>query len=151
MAERFTWHRLVTFAETDLAGVMHFANYFRWMEECEHAFWRSLGRSVVHLAGPETISWPRVSVSCDYLAPLKFEDRAELHLGVAALSERSVTFEVDFHRNGRRVAHGTTTAVCCIMDKEGFRAIRIPNEIRAALAGFVITDTSPAATAPPSN
>ena len=31
----FTLKRTVQFAETDMAGVMHFSNYFRIMEETE--------------------------------------------------------------------------------------------------------------------
>jgi hypothetical protein len=34
------------FSETDLAGIAHFANFFRWMEEAEHAYFRSVGLSV---------------------------------------------------------------------------------------------------------
>ena len=42
----FTHQRQVEFAETDMAGIVHFANFFRWMESAEHAFLRSLGHSV---------------------------------------------------------------------------------------------------------
>ena len=38
--------RSVEFAETDLAGIMHFTNFYRWMEVCEHEFLRSIGLSV---------------------------------------------------------------------------------------------------------
>jgi hypothetical protein len=47
MPAEFSYARRVQFAETDMAGVMHFANYFRLMEEAEHGFWRSLGLNVV--------------------------------------------------------------------------------------------------------
>ena len=43
MAHSFSMTRSVTFAETDMAGILHFSNYFRYMEEAEHAFFRSLG------------------------------------------------------------------------------------------------------------
>ena len=43
MAHSYTTTRRVTFAETDLAGILHFSNSFRYMEEAEHAFFRSLG------------------------------------------------------------------------------------------------------------
>ena len=44
MAHAFTMQRRVEFAETDMAGILHFSNYFRFMESVEHAFFRSLGR-----------------------------------------------------------------------------------------------------------
>ena len=98
--------RRVQFAETDLAGVLHFANYHRYMEEVEHAFWRSAGGSVVHPDGARTVSWPRVAVSCEYFAPAHFEDELELSLTVAHVGERSVTYQVEFRRGEDRVACG---------------------------------------------
>ena len=39
----FKLTRRIEFAETDMAGIVHFANFFRMMEATEHAFFRSLG------------------------------------------------------------------------------------------------------------
>jgi len=39
----FSYQRIVEFADTDLAGIMHFSNFFRFVECAEHAFFRSLG------------------------------------------------------------------------------------------------------------
>ena len=52
MPYEFKMTRLVEFAETDMAGIMHFANYFRYMEVVEHAFFRSLGLSVHQSSTP---------------------------------------------------------------------------------------------------
>ena len=68
----FTLTRRVQFAETDLAGVMHFANYFRWMEEIEHAFFRSMGLSIMSEHDGHPIGWPRGRVSCEYFGPVRF-------------------------------------------------------------------------------
>ena len=38
--------RRVEFCDTDMAGIVHFANFFRWMESAEVEFLRSLGLSV---------------------------------------------------------------------------------------------------------
>ena len=54
MNSTFTLTRQVQFAETDMAGVLHFSNYFRLMEEVEHAWWRSLGLSVLMASSPST-------------------------------------------------------------------------------------------------
>jgi len=47
MPYEFKLTRRVEFAETDMAGIMHYSNYFRFMETAEHAFFRSLGLSIV--------------------------------------------------------------------------------------------------------
>ena len=36
-----------TSTDTDMAGIVHFSNFFRYMERVEHAFFRSLGFSIV--------------------------------------------------------------------------------------------------------
>src|SRR5580765_2785833 len=92
----FSITRRIEFAETDMAGIVHFANYFRMMEEVEHAFFRSVGMSVVMKHEGRGIGWPRVSVSCEYFAPVRFEDELELKLKVAKVGDRSVTYEVEF-------------------------------------------------------
>ncbi|MFQ5490250.1 MAG: acyl-CoA thioesterase, partial [Phycisphaerae bacterium] len=101
MATGFTTTRTVTFAETDLAGVMHFSNFFRVMEEVEHAFWRSLGLKVVMPDGDAHISWPRKSVACEFHQPARFEDTLECHLRVTKVGERSVEYEIRFRCNDR--------------------------------------------------
>ena len=48
MASSFQTHRRVEFCETDMAGIVHFSNFYKWMEQAEHEFFRSLGLSIVH-------------------------------------------------------------------------------------------------------
>ena len=47
MAFEFKAIRRVEFSETDMAGIVHYSNFFRYMETAEHGFFRSLGYSVV--------------------------------------------------------------------------------------------------------
>lgn len=122
--------RRVQFAETDMAGVAHFSNYFRWMEELEHAFWRSLGTRVHDGAA----GWPRASVACDYLAPVRFEDELRLSMAITALGEKSMSYETEFMLNGTRVALGRATIVYCALTPNGFSAAPIPAAMRARLA-----------------
>ncbi len=133
MPEAFVIKRRVQFAETDMAGVMHFAVYYHLIEEVEHAFWRSAGFSVMTRDSGREIGWPRVSTSCEYHSPAHFEDELELALRVASVSNRSVTYEVEFSRDRKRIATGRTTAVCCSMVAGAFEPIDIPAPLRAAL------------------
>ena len=138
MAVEFSIRRRIQFAETDLAGILHFSNFFRLMEEVEHAFYRSVGLSVVMHHGGQELGWPRVAASCEYLGPVKFEEELELTLRVARVGEKSLNYEVEFVNagSGKRVAAGKVTSVCCVMNPEGgMRAVAIPAEIRAKLNG----------------
>ena len=129
----FSMKRRVQFVETDMAGVLHFSNYFRLMEELECAFWRSLGPGMITTDGSRQISWPRVAVSCEYSEPARFEDELKLVLKIANISERSVSYEVDFLRDGKCIATGKAKGVCCAMIEDKFQAIAIPDTLRSKL------------------
>lgn len=133
MLAEFTQTRRVQFAETDLAGVLHHANYFRYMEEVEHAFWRSMGLCILSPDGDRTISWPRVAVACEYFAPAHFENELDLRLRVTHVGGRSVGYEIEFVRDGRPIAIGKVTAVCCEMKDGRFGPTDIPTVIRTKL------------------
>jgi 4-hydroxybenzoyl-CoA thioesterase/acyl-CoA thioester hydrolase len=133
VAADFSITRRVQFAETDLAGVLHFANYFRYMEEVEHAFWRSMGLCVISPDGDRTISWPRVAVACEYFAPAHFENELDLRFRVMHVGSRSVGYEIEFVRDGQPIAVGKVTAVCCEMKESRFDPTEIPTAIRTKL------------------
>ncbi len=134
MAADFQITRRVQFADTDLAGVLHFSNYFRYMEEVEHAFWRSIGLCVVTPEGDRTISWPRVAVACEYFSPARFEDELTLLFRVMHVGTRSVGYEIEFVREGQPIAVGKVTAVCCEMKDGHFGTTEIPAGIRNQLS-----------------
>ena len=104
MAHEFTITRRVEFNETDAAGIVHFSNYFRYMEYAEHAFFRSLGRSIVD--HDLDVGWPRVHCHCDYKKPLKFEDEVEIQLLVSARTSKSLSYQFRFSTGGTEVARG---------------------------------------------
>lgn len=134
MAAEFRLKRRIAFAETDMAGVLHFSNYFRLMEEVEHEFWRSLGLTVFDRESEPNMSWPRVAVTCEYHAPLRFEDEVELHLVVTKVGSKAMDFTVEFLHGGKRCAMGKITAVCCITGAHGaFSATAIPEDVRKKL------------------
>ena len=130
MPTEFSITRRVQFAETDMAGIVHFANYFRYMEEVEHAFFRSVGLSVSMQHDGLHVGWPRVSTACEFFGPIRFEDEIELKLRVTRLGEKSFNYEVDFLLNGRRLALGKTTSVCCTVGAGRSRCDRSPSRRR---------------------
>ena len=133
----FKLTRRIEFAETDMAGIVHFANFFRMMEATEHAFFRSLGFSIHAHENGATTGWPRVSATCDYRAPLRFEEEVEIHLLVAEVRTRSIRYEFVFRKaaDGSEVARGKIAAVCASVDKATGKLVPvpIPEQIRAAI------------------
>jgi YbgC/YbaW family acyl-CoA thioester hydrolase len=137
MLSTFTVRRRVNFSETDLAGIMHFSNFFRWMEETEHAFYRSMGLSVHPLQhgrdGDTEIGWPRVAARCDYHAPLHFEEEADVQLTVTEIRTKAIRYRFHVRKlDGTVAALGELTVVAVQADPETrkMRAVPIPTAFR---------------------
>jgi acyl-CoA thioester hydrolase len=146
MAYEFKLVRRVEFSETDAAGIVHFSNFFRYMESVEHAFFRSLGHSVLMEESDPPVGWPRVAVSCEYFQPLRFEDEVELHLLVAEKKAKSLTYLIRFRKLNAdppvEVACGRLTVVCVTRDAKGrMRSVPVPKDlaslVREAPAGLL--------------
>lgn len=137
MPTEFSITHRVQFSETDMAGIMHFSNFFKMMEEVEHAFFRSVGLSVAMQHDDIHVGWPRVSASCEFFGPVKFEDEVEIRMRVARVGEKSFSYEVEFFVAGKRVASGKTTSVCCALDVGDVQSIAIPAAIREKLTGEI--------------
>ena len=120
--------RLVEFNETDMAGIVHYSNFFRYMEYAEHAFFRSLGRSIVDR--DLGVGWPRVHCTCDFKHPLMFEDEVEIHLLISAKTSKTMSYQFRFRKDGTEVARGNVTVVCVQRNEAGvMKSTRIPSEI----------------------
>src|SRR5215472_9160035 len=98
MAYEFKLMRQVEFSDTDLAGIMHFSNFFRFMEAAEHAFFRSLGFSIHGAGSREAVGWPRVHADCDFKHPLHFEDTVEIRLLVREKKLKGIVYDFIFRK-----------------------------------------------------
>lgn len=137
MAYEFKLTRRVEFAETDMAGIVHFSNFFRMMEATEHTFFRSLGFTIHGHENGATTGWPRVSAACDFSRPLRFEEEVEIHLLVAEVRSRSIRYQFVFRQpgGGAEIARGSVAAVCATVDKNTGKLVpvAIPDAIRAQI------------------
>ncbi len=134
MPYQFKAIRRVEFADTDMAGIMHYSNFFRFMETAEHAFFRSLGFSIVTNNVEPPVGWPRVQAHCDFKAPLHFEDEVEIHLLVSEKKSKALTYNFHFRKLNAKppfeVARGSVTVVCVRRRPDGkMSACDIPRVI----------------------
>ena len=134
MAEPFHTTRRVEFVDTDMAGIVHFSNFFRFMETAEVEFLRSRGLSVRVDWKGEHIGFPRVAAACDYLRPVRFEDVLDVEVRVEKVGRSSVTYAFEFALGGEAVARGRVTAVCCRLTADHrLESMPIPEPLREIL------------------
>jgi len=131
--------------------MVHFANFFRYMEEAEHALWRAAGMSIdsPSLASASSgaagfphqhLKWPRVSAAFDFKRPLRFEDEFEIHVGIAAVSTRTIQYNHTIMRGDITVGVGTVTAACVQLDANHMlKAVEIPADVLSRLRAVIGT------------
>jgi len=127
----FRTRRRIEFADTDMGGIVHFSRYFVFMETAEHEFLRELGTSVdLTLEDGRRIGWPRVAVSCEYSSPARYGDVLDIHVSVLRKGAKSLTYRIAFSLDGREVARGQVSSVCCeLTPGQPIRSIPIPASI----------------------
>jgi acyl-CoA thioester hydrolase len=133
----FEIQRRVEFYETDMAGIVHFSNFFRYMETCEHAFLRSLDHELHgQLEGLET-GWPRVHATCDYRAPARFGDLLSISLFIAEVRNRSVRYRFVVSREETLIAEGSIAAAHVAITPEGIKAVPLPPALAQKLSTLI--------------
>ena len=128
----FSHRQRVRFGETDLQGVVYYANYLLFAEVGRVAYLRELGivyeRDMLANGVDFTIGEARVR----YHAPLRFDDEYDIKVRVGEIRHSSWTFEYAIDRaDGTHGADASTIQV--MIDRKTGRATRIPAELREIL------------------
>ena len=79
------YSRTVHYYETDQMGVVHHANYIRWMEEARIDFLDQLGFPYAAMETRGIVS-PVRAVSCEYKNPCTFGDRVSIAVSVESFN-----------------------------------------------------------------
>ncbi len=132
LVSEFKTQRKIEFADTDLGGIVHFSRYFVFMETAEHQFLNALGTSVHTVVDGKTMGWPRVKVSCQYEGPARYGDTLDITVRVLRQGASSMTYEIKFEIDGRRVARGESTSVYCELGSN-MRSVPIPDALAARI------------------
>jgi YbgC/YbaW family acyl-CoA thioester hydrolase len=126
----FVLRRRVQFYETDVAGIVHFSWFYRYMEEAEHALWRAAGLSI-HPPDSD-LGWPRVAAAFDFQRALRFEDEIDIHLRIAEISRKTIRYECVVKKDNEQIAIGSMT-IACVRKTPTMRAVEIPDDILTRL------------------
>ncbi len=130
----FHTSRRIDFVDTDMAGIVHFSNFFRFMETAEVEFLRARGLTVALVWEGQKIGFPRVSATCDYLRPARFGDVLEISVRIKNIGKKSITYSFDFACNSEPTARGEVSCVCCrVLDEHHLESMEIPASISERL------------------
>ena len=128
----FAHRQRVRFGETDLQGVVYYANYLLFAEVGRVAYLRELGIDYGRDLIGQGVDFTIGEATVRYQAPLRFDDEYDVRVRVGEIRNSSWVFEYAFDRaDGLRCAIGSTVQV--ILDHETGKAERIPKHLRDVL------------------
>jgi acyl-CoA thioester hydrolase len=97
----------VIFGDTDMMGVVYYANYLRYFESARADYWRSLGKTYKDLEA-WGVALPVVEAHCKYRRPSYYEDLLRISVDVSELRAASMRFVYEVRRGDELLADGWT-------------------------------------------
>ena len=122
----------VYYEDTDLAGIVYYANYLKFIERARTEWVASLGVDQMALRAAQGIVFAVRRVEADFLRPAKFGDDLWVETSVQSLGGARIVLEQVVTRGGERLFVSVVTLVCLTEDGH---AARLPVDLRARLAG----------------
>jgi acyl-CoA thioester hydrolase len=124
----------VYYEDTDLAGIVYYANYLKFIERARTEWVRGLGIDQGRLRADEGIVFAVRRVEADYLKPAKFDDELTVVTRPEAVTGARIVLEQAVLRGAERLFLAQVTLVCFT---DVGHATRILAEIRRKLAPSV--------------
>ncbi len=125
-----TFQIRVYYEDTDLAGLVYYANYLKYIERARSEWVRELGVDQLAMKAEGRVFAVR-RVEADYLSPARYDDLLEVETAVAQLTGARLVLRQNVRRGAELLFESTVTLVC--LGPAG-RPERFPADIRARLA-----------------
>ena len=125
------WPIRVYYEDTDLGGIVYYANYLKYIERARSEWLRALGIDQVALKGEGFVFVVR-RVEADYLSPAHFDDALQVETRLHEATRARVLLDQRVMRGREVLFSARVTLVCVGLD---LRPARLPADLRAALTG----------------
>lgn len=148
--QKFTIEEHVRWSDTDRAGIIYYGQFLRFFEIAETELFRHVGLPYSEVFDRLNIWLPRVQIHFNFRKPLVLDDLVEVSAYIGRFGTTSLTLQFEVHKKGEPdlVADGHVVLAC--VDREAFKPIPVPEEIRRALAPFAQDTTLAAESGSPS-
>jgi len=131
VSPRRTLHEVrVGYVDTDQAGVVHHASYFRWLEHGRVEYLRHHGLDYRRFELDEHLALPVIEVSLRYRAPARFDELLVVETWVPEVTRAKVRFDSVIRRGVDTLLTGSVWLACVAMP-EG-RLVSMPESVRRA-------------------
>lgn len=123
----------VYYEDTDLAGIVYYANYLRFIERARTEWLRDLGIDQSALKADSGHVFAVRRVEADYLRPARFDDLLQIDSHLHAMTAARVTMDQTVRRGDQTLFTARVTIVC--LDASG-RPARLPVAFSQAISAL---------------
>jgi acyl-CoA thioester hydrolase len=120
----------VYFEDTDLAGIVYYANHLKFIERARSEWVRALGIDQVRMRAEQGLVFAVRRIEADYLKPAHFDDILTVETRVQTLSGARIGLGQDILRGAEKVFGSHVVLVC--LNAAGL-PVRLPASLRKAL------------------
>jgi len=126
-AQHFSWPVRVYYEDTDLGGVVYYANYLKFMERARTEWLRALGFEQTALARDHGVVFVVSSLTIDYVRPAAFNDELTVTVELEKLGAGQIILRQAVARAAVTLATASVRIGC--VNTATFRPARIPEPI----------------------
>ena len=117
----------VYYEDTDLGGVVYYANYLRFIERARSEWIRDLGIDQIKMRDEEEAIFVVTKIKADYLSPARFDDILTVDTKIKVVSPVRAYFYQNIFRE-EKVIFKAEVCVTCISNSG--KVLRLPEKIK---------------------
>ncbi len=135
----FAYTTPIRFSDVDHAGIVYYPRFFHFFHLAFEELWRErMGpHAYRELLDRDRIGFPAVRAECDFHAPLRFGDSAEIELGISRMGGKSIDFAYRVRNAETRQLCAEGRVVCAVVDLARFVAVPVPERVADLLSDLV--------------
>jgi len=120
----------VYYEDTDLAGIVYYANYLKFIERARTEFVRELGVDQARMKAELGVVFAVRKVAAEYLQPARFDDVLRVETEPQAVTGARIVLGQDVWRDETLLFQSTVTLVAL---NDAGKPARIPAELRRTM------------------
>ena len=117
----------VYYEDTDLGGVVYYANYLRFIERARSEWIRELGIDQIKMRNEEEAIFVVTKIKADYLSPAHFDDILTVDTRIKVVSPVRAYFYQNIFREEKVIFR---SEVCVTCTSNSGKVLRLPEKIR---------------------
>lgn len=127
----FAWQVRVYYEDTDLGGVVYYANYLKFMERARTEWLRARGVDQARLTDEHGLLFVITACELRYHRPARFNDLLDVTVSPVAFGRSRFTIAQEVQRDGEVLVTGKVTAAC--VDGTDFMPRPVPAGVLAGM------------------